>query len=361
MAAPSSPAEVTRQHYLAAAFASALLSLGVVVLVWHARIVPEKMTYDSQVIQDIATGRLRVSSDDKSYGNIGALYRWLGLSYQPMVASVLGYGIYFLELTVVIMSMASSRLRLFDRAILAAAALLGALFLGQYSKDVLIAILCLLAFKLGRTWWSEVFFVSLTMVYAFYFRQYWFLVMAFYVMLRLVQRRSRALWVAILFCLAALVVLSFAFPLVAHIDVQSFRMDVNVNRIGSEDAQSMIVPAIAGSSPAIGAMNSLITFFELLIPIPMLMSSPNHAVYGLFLLAIWVRFLGGFRRGLHDDTLPPNWARCAALALAMVSVQAIFEPDYGSYLRHLTPMLPLMVYVAVLPKARSSNLGEFIK
>jgi hypothetical protein len=33
---------------------------------------------------------------------------------------------------------------------------------------------------------------------------------------------------------------------------------------------------------------------------------------------------------------------------AVLTVQAIFEPDYGSYLRHLTPMLPLILAVTLI-------------
>ena len=29
----------------------------------------------------------------------------------------------------------------------------------------------------------------------------------------------------------------------------------------------------------------------------------------------------------------------------MVTVQAVFEPDYGSYMKHIAPLLPLFVLV----------------
>ena len=32
----------------------------------------------------------------------------------------------------------------------------------------------------------------------------------------------------------------------------------------------------------------------------------------------------------------------------MVSVQAIFEPDFGSYLKHLTPLMPLFLTLVPL-------------
>lgn len=360
MVASSSPQQEAVRRHLSAAFTLALLSIGVIFLVWHETLVPEKMTYDSQMIQDIASGRLPVGSDDKSYGNTGALYRFLGLTYQPMVAAVIGFGIYFAELATVTGRLAARPMSLVDRGVLVAATVLGGIFMGQYSKDVMVAILCLVAFLLGRSVWAEAGFVVLALVYAFYFRQYWALIVAIYIGMRLLQGRTRRLWQLLLLCVLGLTVLALVFPVLAHADIQSFRLEANASRVGSEDARTMIMPLLPGSSVAIGAANTVITFFELLVPLPMLAMSATHAVYGLFLMTVWIRFLAGVRRGLRQPGLPAAWGRCVCLALSMVLVQSIFEPDYGSYLRHLTPMLPLMVYVAVVPglKRRSSNLGE---
>ena len=43
----------------------------------------------------------------------------------------------------------------------------------------------------------------------------------------------------------------------------------------------------------------------------------------------------------------PRPERAVALLLALVIVQAIFEPDYGSYVKHIVPALPL--FLALLP------------
>jgi hypothetical protein len=43
-----------------------------------------------------------------------------------------------------------------------------------------------------------------------------------------------------------------------------------------------------------------------------------------------------------------DWAlRCALLVLAFLTTQSYFEPDYGSYLKHLAPVLPLLVAAAI--------------
>ncbi|EOA1112542.1 hypothetical protein ACHM6P_005110, partial [Escherichia coli] len=39
-----------------------------------------------------------------------------------------------------------------------------------------------------------------------------------------------------------------------------------------------------------------------------------------------------------------------ALILSFSALQSIFEPDYGSYVRHLSPLYPLFFYIYFLSK-----------
>lgn len=355
-------ADVVRRRHVAAAFTAGLLAIGVVLICWRDLLVPEKMTFDSQLIQRIAQGKVLLGKEDKSYGNIGELYQFLGLGYQPELASAIGFGIYFVLLAGVNARLADHRVNLLDRLVLVAAAGLGGIFLGQYSKDVLVALLVMIAFFAGKGWPSEIFFVLAAVAYASYFRQYWYLVVVLYVVLRLIHGRWHRLWPLLVACVLFLVVLALVLPVVGHVDIQSFRLNANADRVGSEDAQSMIMPMIPGGSVPVGAVNTVISFGQLLLPLPMIAMGAQHAVYGAFLITIWGLFLDGIRRARRAAALPVFWSRGCALALAMVSVQAIFEPDYGSYLRHLTPLLPLMVYVAVVPRGLrvrgSDDIGE---
>ncbi len=344
-------AALERRRYLASAFSTVLLAIGVVLICWHEVLVPEKATNDAQLIQRIAQGKLVLSIDDKSYGNIGAIYRFLGLGDHPLVASILGFAVYFVLLATVVARLARYEVRWHDVLVLVAAAALGGIFLGQYSKDVLVALLALVAFLIGRRWTSEAFFVACALAYATYFRQYWYLVIVLYLLLRLAHRYSSWLPMLLAVCMTALVVVAFVLPLAAGVDIQSFRLAANESRVGSEDARTMIMPVVSGSSQAVGALNTLITFVQLLVPVPMFLMGAQHAAYALFLVTIWCLFLWGVHRGSQARNLPVVWYRTCALVLAMVSVQAIFEPDYGSYLRHLTPFLPLMVFVVVVSRA----------
>lgn len=82
-------------------------------------------------------------------------------------------------------------------------------------------------------------------------------------------------------------------------------------------------------------------------------------------------YLAGLRRGPLASLSGPlgadRDARRLGLSflLALLTVQALFEPDYGSYLRHLTPVLPLLLCILARtkmpprempPRPRATNL-----
>lgn len=87
----------------------------------------------------------------------------------------------------------------------------------------------------------------------------------------------------------------------------------------------------------------LVTFA---VPLPLFLRlSPYYLVVAVFLLVLWFMFARAVHLSSDESRTDPRWARLVALVLSLTVVQSVFEPDYGSYVRHLTPMLPLMLAV----------------
>jgi len=127
-----------------------------------------------------------------------------------------------------------------------------------------------------------------------------------------------------------------------------YRSFVNEARIGSADAQSAIQPFLKAPEPASGFVNVALTVLTLVIPVPL---ATNGALYYVALAALiaflWIvvgRSLKHYR-SLPQRAVPPAVSRSVALLVAYLAVQALFEPDYGSALRHLTPLLPCLIVV----------------
>lgn len=126
------------------------------------------------------------------------------------------------------------------------------------------------------------------------------------------------------------------------------RADVDVNTV--------ILSLAPEATGAVGVAAAVAMVGLMVVPVDLLLSgSPFHLLSGLAMALIWllvlIPVLGGRlvrepTGGAPLDTPERIRAtRAASLLLAFLLVQALFEPDYGSALKHLTPMLPLVLMV----------------
>jgi hypothetical protein len=208
-------------------------------------------------------------------------------------------------------------------------------------------------------WVAETGFVVLTLLYALVFRPYWVIIAAFYVMWRLFFTRYRQPVLAFLLLVLAYLVLQIVFMRFLEVGLTANRTVVNEGRAGV-DVGSLITDPLP-ADPVLMVPNAMILFLWLLIPIPLLFTpSPFYFFSAAVIAFLWANPLIHFlrlSRSRASRVPEPGFAqsaritrrwRSASLLLAMVSVQAIFEPDYGSYLKHLTPMMPL--FLALVPE-----------
>jgi hypothetical protein len=219
-----------------------------------------------------------------------------------------------------------------------------AIYLAQYSKESVIVLLMLVLVLMPRRVSGELVFVALVCGYAYLIRQYWFIVAGLYLGLRVLLRAPRARWLPI-FLVVSMVVLAFGFKLGMGVSLDSFRTGVNASN--GLYAQSTIRDYIPITGPLGAAANALLTLVLLLVPIPLVLSlSPTYLVFCGIISLLWLCVLqvarAGTRQGWFRADVRLN--RAVSLLLAMLTVQAIFEPDYGSYIKHLTPLLPLFFF-----------------
>lgn len=323
---------------------------------------PPKFSYDSTTLQRIATGEY-TPLEDTSYLYVGRIYRYLGMADRPWAATVLG-----LTLAAVALYPAMVRARGIATppvyALVGLYVLTASVYLGVYSKDVW-ALPVIIVVLLARPGWrGELTIVATTVLYASFLRSYWFLILAVYLGLRVLTsgalRRRRVVF-GVAAVVAGVTVLS---PLLLGMDISSVRESVNLDRALSADATTAISSMQLGPGLLGDVLGNAVTFVELVVPVPLLTEgSPVYAAYFLGIALIWgmyVRstFLGPGRLfdGRPAAQADLRTVRAALFALAVVVTQGFFEPDYGSYLRHLTPVLPLVI-AATVGRAGSRFMG----
>jgi hypothetical protein len=339
---------------VALGFAAAVL-VGTVVVLLRQELLPLKFSYDGLRIQAIAARRVG-DRGDASYGNVGDFYAVTGLSDSALLAGLVGFGL-FVACLWLALRRSGFGLTWLSLGLLGVAALLGAVFLGWYSKDVLIVPITALAIRADRRS-RLVVLVAAMLLYATLFRSYWAAVALVFLLFVVVLRRSRSRPLAVLTALVVLGVLlaGWGFELLTGADVGSLRTSLNAERLGSVDAVSQIGAFVDGGHPLEEALNLIVTAGVLLFPLPLLFLGGIYYVAVFTLIAgLWLLFLRGsvslMRGAGNSDPVSRDalWhAVLIAYPLAFLTIQVLFEPDYGSALRHLSPLLPCMLLVVAL-------------
>lgn len=320
-----------------------LVLAGVFAALKHSLLAPNYF-FDENRLIDFIDGSAAFTQDG-SYRSTALLYRLLHVGGQNLDQfTVISYVAYAVLLMLFISPGKAARSWM-GTALLAAAALLGAVYVAGITKEVfLIPILAILAIR-RRSIWVDVAFLALAIPYGVYVRQYWLLVVAFYVMHR-VGSTLMGQWRFFLRAIVPLMIaLAIVFNLVLHVHLTYYRTSVIVNL--STDPRSKIVDLLASAPVFTDWLNGLYAVLILVIPFPLLALGPIQVVSFLVVTTAWVLFFIAMRG--EDIGESAGWVvRCRALGLAYVTTLALFEPDYGSYLRHLTVGLPLLVGCALV-------------
>ena len=331
------------------AWLTALLSITV------RDVLPVRFSYDGELVLRVAQGR-NPYQVDRSYANTAAAYRILGLQNSEELTALFGCAILLTALIIATTLGTRGSFKLRHLYVGLTFIVLGGVFLTWYNKDVftlgvVIVTLLVLKFSPGR-WWL---IVATMAVYAAVFRSYWFLIAALtagLVVLAHRRRDSARRYLVRLFGLAQvfLIIFCVAAPLVIGRSANTFRSDLNANREGAIDAVTIISPFVGGDSPVISYINAVLTQISLVIPWPLLMRGSQYVIYAVVILALWMTLLITVVRGWKKLSQKDRHGVHIGVSVlwATLTVQAIFEPDYGSYLRHLTPMLPLILAVTLI-------------
>lgn len=315
---------------------------GYVAVLTRDQYLPERFLADGFLIRRIAQG---LAAADQSYTNTANVYAFFGLQNHPEIAYVAGY-----TLAVIAFAVVWAQCRELPGGgwgvtiLIGMGLMLSAIYLGYYSKDVFVLLCVLGVLLLRRSWWGGALLLALLLGYGLVFRSYWVVVAVCFAGYWLIQPRLGRVG---LFLTGAAVVGFGTLMITVLLGVpgDEFRSRVNESRVGL-DVGTIITRFVELQEPLGGVVNNVLTYAALIVPIPVLLiGGLYYLVIALMFLALWVQFF----RWVSPASDAPHGdgvlRRAVALIMAFVTVQALFEPDYGSALRHLTPLLPLFVYV----------------
>jgi hypothetical protein len=306
-------------------------------------LLPYKYFADSEHIQSLGMAASGPAAD--SFTTMAWLYRLAGAFDYPTVTYMATLGLFFVVVFRCVRLADISRIGWPETILFIFCGVEASIYLAQFSKESVIVLLVLLLVVVPERVSGDLTFALFACCYAYLIRSYWFVVVGLYIGFRLVLRCERSRWLPI-FVACSLVALAYGTKLAMGVDLGSFRAAVNESN--ALYAQSAIQDYLPIAGPIGAAANAILTQLLLIVPIPLVVAlSPTYLVFSAVISALWLRVLQVARTGtrLGWFRVDTRLSRAVSLLLAMLTVQAVFEPDYGSYIKHLTPLLPLFFLV----------------
>lgn len=334
---------------------------GLLVTVFHEAIVPLHFELDAKKIWWIASGAWS-DFEDQSFTPVAMAYRALGMGDSPFAAGLFGFSLATAVILLAVFRLGRPSLT-WPLALLVLGAFgLSGLYLGQYSKDVFILPVIALLMLPGRLW-RDLFAIAAMLAYAYWCRTYWALIAVAYLGLRLITlRQVRIRYLLTIGALGAVAVGAAFFLAFGH-DPNHFRTMVQ----GRLTANTIIGPIEPFAQPFGGLVDVFVNYWLLLVPATLPFSAgPLYLLVTATLAYVRLLPLIAVRSAVRwpaASTLEGSLIRRGvALLIAFAAVQALFEPDYGSALRHLAPLLPLgiaMILAARAGRSRARNVNRW--
>ncbi|WP_075180882.1 hypothetical protein [Pantoea sp. 1.19] len=284
-----------------------------------------------------------------SYTSTAYFYKLLGFEQSSVVFAMLSSLLIMTTYVFILIKVKGGELNLLDLGVFLFFVFLSVVNLTWQSKDFIVFLVMLpslLMFaspRIGLAVWTLG-----ALLFAYYFRTYWFLfVLEFYGLLIASRFISSAKTLVVL-CLLSMLVLAVAVQVALGVDVDAFRTSVNEIRLDREGdgSNTLITPWVPGGNPLLGWINISITWFTFFFPFPLIvMLSPYYLIISLFIIMMFTRIWTILHRVLRSRGAYPLLRIFSLMVIAFTVIQSMFEPDYGSYLRHLGPLYPFMFYV----------------
>lgn len=222
--------------------------------------------------------------------------------------------------------------------------ILSSIFLAQHSKDLIVLIL--ISIYIFLTKYDKkglVIFIIFALIYAVLFRAYWLIVIGFFIGALITQRKKFGLTKLLLTCCAMLFALAIMFDIFTGVTLNHYRTSINDIRINRYDANAntIIESYLPSGSIIYEWANAIIAWILLMFPLPLLKLFTFYHTASFLLISTIFTLLFSMKKHISDKQSKTTFI----LIICFTAVQSIFEPDYGSFLRHITPLLPLFIFI----------------
>jgi hypothetical protein len=373
--APAPREPVNRWAVFCQLYVLALAGLAVALASRFRFLLDQKFTLDADWIQNILRTPDASLDPEDPFRNIALVYRVLGLTSAPDAAAMLALAVFGVGVMGALRWADLARLTWVGLGTITVSYILALVYLSQYSKEFVSLLVAVLVVLLPRGVRAELVLVGAMICYAVTIRPYWAIVVGLYVVGRFLLPRVRGLLPVLLLVVVAYVGLQLMFNTFLGESLSYSRTAVNELRADTNIPVGSLIVDFLPDQVALQWLNAFLVFLSLIAPWPLIQAgSSTYLVMAVVLGYLWglvawsvvrlqrERMLVGSRSAAGPPARAllaerrPRPERAVALLIALVVVQTIFEPDYGSYVKHMVPMLPLFLSLLPLKSRQSTDL-----
>jgi hypothetical protein len=313
-----------------------------IMAILNESILPAHFLFDKGTLLEAMSFHPKIIPFGDSFDNFAALYNILGLKNWSMSLAGWAFSVGAMVRAVWVSKVES--VRFVEWGIIVFWMIISIAYVGLPSKEILISafVFFLLAFD------SEIkralYVVSAGAVICIFFRGYWVIVIAGafalrYTSPRLIRPKWLFLALGVGYILLGVALIAAMGSGLAHI-----RESTNDMR-STEDIGSIITPFLPMQGFVPDILNILLILLSFFFPWPLFMSgNVTQFGAGIGLVATSIIFMWRWFSAVKQKRkISSACAYAFFYFFSFVFTQAVFEPDYGSFLRHISPVSPLIV------------------
>lgn len=315
----------------------------------HETSLPARFLFDEVVIFDRMKTVAGFRAFGDSFDNLAWVFNFFGLGNFSI--SLIGFLTSTLGLFFAIWRSNVSSLKPLEFFLVVFWLINQTVYIGVPSKELIISLLVLFVFIFSTSRAVILAFIFSAVLVAIFFRSYWGITLVATTILYLGPNGLRKPASLVFFALSLFVVVAFLFAKVYGESLDFARLNANEWRDPNE-VGSIIVQFIPGDGIFVGVANVAITLATFILPLRLILSGALMQTIGG--IGVFFTFALLLLRYRVASTLFPVGRfekLCFCFLVCFISTQAIFEPDYGSFLRHLSPVSPMIMYLVLRLKS----------
>lgn len=324
---------------------------------------PAKYFYDSDVVLSI-TNNTSTKYWDDSYMFTGEFYKKINLfdfttfeQWATLLTAIV-------SIMILIYLGKYKKIEIYKWIIIYITLIFANIYIFRISKDFiqfLFWVLVYLGFNIKKQFQQNIFFLTIFLFQIIYFREYYVGIIGLYILLKMLNTKKKKVNAKKL-CVIMGIIIFFTLVIVKTVDISLYNRVVNVRsstneyRDGSSDAQTMITDVLSSSDPLLYMVNYIINNIRILFPIELVTLGIKYAPFVIYQVAI-VLCVGAELKKAIDEKNEKLKDKCYML-VAYVLVASIFEPDFGSVIRHEVAVMYIVLDVILYSNKEVSKKSK---